>query len=272
MLSSSSRRALFSRLSSVTMSQSQPLSYSAVLGKAADHGEEKAAPAHEHKQPNASAKPVSRSTQASTTPSQNEQDPSSYQRPKTGSANEARYVLTLRTDRAHHDRMSAMRDKYFPPERNTVRAHLTLFNALPESKMKSSIVPLLQEVAAATGPFRIRVKRPFQMKEGFGVNMSPREGPPPLKDLLVKLRGTWKEEGFLSDQDSAPRGMHYTLMNKVSDKEKLEAAFEEFKESWTGDEGIVDGLELFRYHKGRWYWTQSFEFTGQPYLDKRLHD
>jgi hypothetical protein len=165
--------------------------------------------------------------------------------------------------------MTAIRNKYFPPERNTLRAHLTLFNALPEGKMTSSIVPLLEEVAAENGPFKIRVKRPFKMGGGFAVNISPSDGPPPLQNLVGKLQGTWKEEGFLSDQDASKRRIHYTFMNKVTDKQKVDDAFNEFTESWTGDEGVVDGLELWKYSRGKWYWTKKFEFTGTPYLDKR---
>ncbi|SMR48784.1 unnamed protein product [Zymoseptoria tritici ST99CH_1A5] len=250
------------------MSQSQPLSYSAVLGKAQSSDPKPAPPTHRQEKPSHPPQP-SNPVQTSNQPRTNEQSATDRYRPKAGGDNEARYVLTLQTDRAHHDRMTALREKFFPPERNTVRAHLTLFNALPESKLDSSVVPLLKEVAAEMGPFKIRVKRPYKMAGGFLVNLSPKDGPPPMNKLVDRLRNTWKEEGFLSDQDAAKRSVHYTLMNKVTDKQKVDEAYAEFTSTWNGDEGIVDGLELWKYAKGRWYWAQRFDFTGAPYIDMR---
>jgi hypothetical protein len=43
-------------------------------------------------------------------------------------------IVTLRLlDRAAQERFDALRERHFPPERNHLRAHVTLFHALPGS-------------------------------------------------------------------------------------------------------------------------------------------
>jgi hypothetical protein len=65
--------------------------------------------------------------------------------PKTSSPNneEKVYVLTLLTGKAHHTRMTDVRTKYFPENLNKLDAHLTLFHALPASKLESLVIPVM---------------------------------------------------------------------------------------------------------------------------------
>ncbi|KAH9810903.1 2'-5' RNA ligase superfamily [Teratosphaeria destructans] len=67
--------------------------------------------------------------------------PSPRQRPWTASEEDEVYVLTLQTNKPHHHRMTQLRDKYFPETINKLEAHLTLFHALPGSKLESSHHP-----------------------------------------------------------------------------------------------------------------------------------
>jgi hypothetical protein len=166
------------------------------------------------------------------------------------------------TDRAHHDRMTALRKKYFPQHLNKLAAHLTLFHALPGSKLETSVLPLLEDVASRTSPFHVRADKPFRMKKGFAVSVSEVEGRMQGKHVHRALQGPWAQEGFLSAQDAGGCRLHYTLMNKVDDDRAVEVAYGELLEQFKADTGTVEGLALWRYDRGFWKWDRNFAFKG----------
>ena len=193
-------------------------------------------------------------------------------RPKTSHASNQKepvYILTLQTDPAHHARMTALRNKYFPPHLNKLEAHLTFFHALPESKLASAVLPALERVAASTTPFDIEATQPFRMKKGFGISVPEGKGGARARQVRGELLGMWQGEddgGWLSEQDS---GMgyrtHYTVMNKVEDEGVVRRAFGEVEREFgvgEGDRGRAVGLGLWRYERGWWKWVQGFEFGG----------
>lgn len=236
----------------IAMSHPQPLSYSAAVGQGSSSSQQQNSTQGRNTKPPATADlPPGRAHPAKRSPS-----PSHV--PQTGSAEDNVYVLTLLTDRAHHDRMTALRKRYFPPRINKLAAHLTLFHALPGSKLESSIVPTIQELAARTSPFTVRADSPFRMKKGFAVSVS--EGGKQGGNIHKSLQRPWKAEGFLSDQDAGGARLHYTLMNKVDDELEVSSAYQELVESWQGDEGMVEGLALWRYERGYWKWVRKFDF------------
>jgi hypothetical protein len=237
------------------MSHSQPMSYSAALAQNTSSSNQRPTQTSQ-------TEPPTRSDRRPQHVPSKKRSPSPSHLPQTGSAEASVYVLTLMTDRAHHDRMTALRKKYFPKHLNKLAAHLTLFHALPRSKLESSIMPLLEDVASRTSPFRIRADKPFRMKKGFAVSVSEVEGRMQGKNVHRALQGPWEQEGFLSAQDAGGCRLHYTLMNKVDDDRAVEAAYAEFLEQFKGDMGTVEGLALWKYDRGFWKWDRSFAFTG----------
>lgn len=179
--------------------------------------------------------------------------------PKT-SQQEPVYVLTLLTDDAHQKRMTALRKKYFPPKLNKLGAHLTLFHALPESKLESTIIPTIKHVAAEWQPFSVNAAKPFRMKKGIAISVPKNQGGDLAQKVHGVLLGAWEGEGWLSEQDAGRMRAHYTIMNKVDDEAEVADAMEEVSGSWKGDRGTVVGLGLWRYEKGYWKWVEAFEF------------
>lgn len=160
--------------------------------------------------------------------------------------------------------MTALRKKYFPPKLNKLEAHLTLFHALPESKLEETIVPTLTRVAAQTQSFDIHASSPIRMKKGFAIAVPKAKGGEKAQSVHAALQGPWKQEGWLSEQDGGGFRVHYTVMNKVDDEEEVAAAMEEVKASFKGDKGRVEGLGLWRYERGYWRWVRGFELgTGE---------
>ena len=195
------------------MSHSHPLSYSAALSQKPPSSQQTYERSSQTNQP----EPPTASDRRSQHEPLKKRSPSPSHLPQTGAVEGSIYVLTLLTNHAHHDRITALRIKYFPKHLNKLDTHLTLFHALPGSKLESSILPLLEDVAARTSRFRIRADLPFRMKKGFAVGIAEGEGGVHGKRLHVVIQEPWKKEGWLSTQDTGGCRLHYTLMNKVHD-------------------------------------------------------
>lgn len=171
-------------------------------------------------------------------------------------------MLTLRLSDSLHDTLNALRTKYFPPERLKVPAHLTLFHALPHSEMEA-IVGTAKETAEQTPPFEVTTGQAFKLGKA-GIAISPAQGTEQGAAVHAALRERWSE--FLSKQDSKGFKAHWTVMNKVDDEEKVDAAFREVQD-WTrsrGASGEANGMVLWRYNHGRWDFMRDFAFTAEP--------
>lgn len=188
--------------------------------------------------------------------------PSPTHVPMTESEHEAVYVLTLLTDTSHHDRMTALRSRYFPKHINKLAAHLTLFHALPGSKLESSIIPVIQAVAKQTAPFKVHAAKPFRLKRGVAISVAKQQGGQQAQAVHRALQQPWVKEGFLSEQDAGGCRVHYTIMNKVDDEGEVRKAVEEVQADWKGDYGMADGLGLWRYDRGWWRWERRFDFQS----------
>lgn len=204
------------------------------------------------------------------------------------------HVLTLLTDVAHNRSMNALRKAYFPSHLNKVGAHISLFRGLPGSKLESEIVPVLEEIVARTAPYQILAIRPFRLSKGIAIHVADNierdnadyhgNTGPETEAIHNELRRRWSN--WLSEQDSSPARLHYTVMNKVSNKEvingtlkTLEQAFEQNSQihdnypsesSEGGNElrslrlqGEAQGLTLWKYEKtGHWTNPRHFRYRA----------
>ncbi len=182
----------------------------------------------------------------------------SEQTPRTSSPEKAVYILTLTTTPSLHDSINALRKKYFPPQLNRTPAHLTLFHALPHSRL-DSIISTLETLGASTAPFTINTSAPFRMRRGVGVNVGV--GADRAKRVHKELRDAWLE--FLSEQDSGGWKPHWTVQNKVDSEEEAAGAYEEIRGDFKGAEGRATGMGLWRYERGRWVFEREFGFGGK---------
>ena len=178
-----------------------------------------------------------------------ENDRMSSQRPGQNGdlADETSYVLTLLTDSAHQRCMNSLRSTYFPARINKIPAHITLFHALPASKLDSEIIPAIKDIAARTSSYRIQATGPSRMRHGIMVNVADdidhanhnKHGRNMTRIIHAELRKKWGE--WLSEQDSTPVKIHYTVMNKVNDDKSVDSALKELKESFQKGEDLSHG-------------------------------
>ncbi|KAG9684769.1 hypothetical protein KCU95_g11175, partial [Aureobasidium melanogenum] len=185
--------------------------------------------------------------------------PSPSHIPKTSSAEDAVYVLTLLTDAKHHRILTETRKKYFPPRLNRLEAHITLFHALPGSLLEESIKPILREISSKTKQFHLLAATPFRLNKGIAIGLPKSSGGDDARQVHQQLKSAWSE--FLSRQDAGGFAAHYTIMNKVDDEKEIQKAFEQVQQEWKGCHGTVLGLSLFKYDRGNWVHDEDFKFS-----------
>ncbi|KAG9968302.1 hypothetical protein KCU98_g15821, partial [Aureobasidium melanogenum] len=176
------------------MSQNTRLSYSAAAGSADI--------------PKPQPKPANNSTANSSSPNHRQhasgqqqgsrhggsghrRTPSPSYTPKTSSAEDAVYVLTLLTDAKHHRILTETRKKYFPPRLNRLDAHITLFHALPGSLLEESIKPTLRDVSSKTKQFHLLAATPFRLNKGIAIGLPKSSGGDDARQVHQQLKAAW---------------------------------------------------------------------------------
>src|SRR5438309_188402 len=121
---------------------------------------------------------------------------------------EAPLVLTLGFDPATHGRLQALRNRYFPPERNVVPAHLSLLHQLPGGEAPA-VRAALATLAAATAPVPLRFAAPRKLGNGVALPVEA----PELLALFGRLKAAFGP--WLMPQDRQPFRPHVTVQNKA---------------------------------------------------------
>lgn len=148
-----------------------------------------------------------------------------------------------------------LRRAHFPPERNKVRAHVTLFHALPPSAEHEVRRLLARHSAAAPPPARITGLMPLGGATAFAID-SP---------ALAAIHDDMEESlhGVLTAQDRGRRRLHVTVQNKVSGTE-AKALQAELARDFRPRAFAFAGLELHRYRGGVWEDAGTWPFRGSP--------
>ncbi|KAL9580932.1 MAG: hypothetical protein Q9212_004193 [Teloschistes hypoglaucus] len=175
--------------------------------------------------------------------------------PRTAQPESETYILALATDAAHHQAMTALRNRYFPPKLNKLSAHVALFRALPGSEL-SKIEESVQKLVRYYHPFPIIADDPFKLSHGIGVEVRA----PPARTIYSKLKEQWNN--FLSTQDLGFKP-HYTIQNKVDDEEMVRKSFEQVQREFGGSTGTVTGLSLYLYDRGFWRLKKMYSFPQE---------
>ena len=163
-------------------------------------------------------------------------------------------VLTAELDReafAHFDRL---RQSHFPPERNLVPAHLTLFHHLAghaETEMITVVADEIQHFA----PIKARCTDLRLLGRGVAYTVEA----PDLKLLRARLRDRFASS--LTAQDQAPFRPHITVQNKAT-PEAARALAAHLTAAGIERVFTITGLLLWRYLGGPWEHRASIPFAG----------
>ena len=163
-------------------------------------------------------------------------------------------ILTLKMDDGSQERFDRLREAHFPPERNYLAAHLTLFHHLPGDR-EGEVVEDLKAACEQQAPITLKAKGLLFMGRGVAYKLEA----PELVGLRKGLARTWGP--FLTNQDRQGLRPHVTVQNKVS-PERARALHEELEGSFSPFEVRGEGLLLWRYLGGPWEKVEEFPFGG----------
>jgi 2'-5' RNA ligase len=158
-------------------------------------------------------------------------------------AGAAPLIVTLLLDEPAQARFDALRRAHFPPERNHLQAHVTLFHALPgehEADVRADL-----ERAARRPAYEVDVARVRSLGRGVAYDLRS----PVLDAQRAALARGWS--GWLTPQDARPHSPHVTVQNKVT-PEQARALLRELQGSFVPGTVLATGLGLWRYLGGPW--------------------
>lgn len=163
-------------------------------------------------------------------------------------------ILTALFDPETQGRFQRLRDSHFPPERNIVPAHLTLFHHLPGSEIEAVKGRLSQIVRLTPAP---RADVVGLRSLGKGVAFTIRA--PELEAVRAELADAWST--LLIPQDQQGWRPHVTVQNKVAPDvaRALLGALQAGFAPWTAS---IVALRLWRYLDGPWEALGEFRFRG----------
>lgn len=167
---------------------------------------------------------------------------------------DAPLILTLQLDAASTAFFNQLRQQHFPPARNFLAAHLTLFHHLPGADLLS-IVHHLQKESAQLQPIPLQVTGVRFLGQGVAYALES-----PIVDALHRrLQLHW--QASITAQDQQRRRPHVTIQNKVAPA-TARALFEQLQSQFTPFEATGTGLRLWAYRGGPWELLHSFDFQS----------
>ena len=147
--------------------------------------------------------------------------------------------------------LQGLRRAHYPPERNQVPAHLTMFHALPpsvEGELRSRLAAIVRQPPPAA-----RIAGLTDLGGGVAFRVVSPDLGRVREELAADLHG------LLAAQDSGGWTPHVTIQNKVAPKvaqtlrQALERSFEQRSLS-------ISGLAIYRYLGGPWEPVASYPF------------
>ena len=155
-------------------------------------------------------------------------------------------------DKARYDRL---RTAYFPPERNQLDAHLTMFHAIPPmlvDELRHRLAGLASEIA----PPRATVTGLMNLGGGVAYRIACDE----LDAIRTALSDAFR--GHLTQQDSHGWRPHITVQNKVTSGVAL-ATLIELERGFTPHALAITGLAFHHYEGGPWRLGRRYPFRAR---------
>lgn len=162
-------------------------------------------------------------------------------------------ILTADLGAADFAWLDAQRRAHFPPDRNVLGAHLTMFHALPPS-LEEEVRRQLKTVTAAPPPTAV-----ISGLINLGGGVAYRVQSPALDAARADFAAHF--HGSLTAQDAGVWRAHVTIQNKVP-AAKAKALFERLGSDFKPRPLRIRGLALHRYLGGPWEPLGRFAFRA----------
>jgi 2'-5' RNA ligase len=161
-------------------------------------------------------------------------------------------VVTLLLEDDAQRAFDRLRAEHFPPERNHLSAHVTLFHAVPGEHLDDVAADL---TAAGNRPgFDVEVTGLRLLGRGVAYVLRSAE----LTDLRAGLASAW--EPWLTRQDGQRYAPHVTVQNRV-EPAVARALHERLGATFTPWSAGARGIGLWRYLGGPWEPVAQFPFS-----------
>ena len=162
-------------------------------------------------------------------------------------------ALIVTAELGHEDQawLDRLRRAHFPPERNHLAAHLTMFHALPPSAETETRRRLAETVTVSPPPAWIAGLMDLGGGVAFRIVSEELDA---IRDDLAAMF-----EGLLSAQDAQGWRPHVTIQNKVAAK-VARALLAELERGFEPRPLAIRGLGLHRYLGGPWEQLAVYPF------------
>lgn len=150
---------------------------------------------------------------------------------------------------------TGLRRAHFPPERNFLDAHVTLFHALPP-QCEGEARALLARLCAEYAPVPARLVGAMPLGKGTALRLA--------SPAMLELRDMIADHfhGMLTGQDSHRPHLHVTVQNKVTVAE-AKALQAELEMQLVPRDFAFAGLALHAYRGGPWDLLGRWTFRGR---------
>ena len=163
-------------------------------------------------------------------------------------------LVTATLDPVSHRWFDDLRREHFPPERNHLAAHVTLFHALPGAR-RAEVARAVAEVCASVGPVQAEVTGLRSLGGGVAYSLDC----PPLTRVHARLQDAFAP--WVTRQDARPFWAHVTVQNKVA-PEAARALLARLEHGPAPPPVVVTGLALWFYRGGPWEPLSEVPFAG----------
>lgn len=160
-------------------------------------------------------------------------------------------IITLALDEKSFAFSNGLRQAHFPPERNFLQAHLTLFHHLPAEE--PAILETIQRTAAQYSTLSLAVTNTAFIGNGVAYKIESQA----LLQLHGSLQTAWRQ--WLTPQDKQRLWPHVTVQNKVP-AAAARALYEQLTNTFTPFTAYGTGLNVWSYQGGPWEAVAHYAF------------
>ena len=160
------------------------------------------------------------------------------------------YLLTLQLDAASQAHFNDLRPQHFPPDRNCIDAHVTLFHSLPEEPATTEALAR----AAVHPKFQVAVMGLRSLGKGVAYTLESQQ----LLALHRRLAVAFA--AHLIPQDRQRFQPHIVVQNKATPG-AAKLLLQQLRTSFAPTQIEATGLSLWLYRNGPWESAQTFPFS-----------
>jgi len=167
---------------------------------------------------------------------------------------ESPLILSAVLDAPVQQRLDALRRAHFPPERNHLDAHVTLFHHLPGTE-EDAVTAAVATAARAHPVPPVQITGVRSLGRGVAVTLDS----PELRVVRAGLARVFAP--WLTAQDRSKRDLHVTVQNKVAPA-AARALHAELAATVVPERTRAVALALWRYGGGPWEAVARFAFAA----------